>query len=439
MIRELGDGLVLRRAKPADTERLVAFHSDIHRDAGEEEPNGWVGAWVRGLMERPHPTFRPGDFTLVEEAQTGKIVSSLCLISQAWSYGGVPFGVGRPELVGTHPDYRRRGLVRAQFEVVHEWSAQRGEVVQAVTGIPWYYRQFGYEMALALDGGRAGYGAQVPRLPAGEAEPYHLRPATEGDLPFLAEVYQQGMERSPVACVRDQALWRHELSGRAEMDVNRREWRVIETPAGEALGLLAHPPLLWQRRMGATAYEVKPGVSWLAVTPSVVRYLWATGLDYAAAGGEEMEAFAFFLGAEHPVYRVFQEGLPKVYRPYAWYLRLPDLAGFVWHVRSVLEARLAASWLAGHTGALHLSFYRSGLRLQFEAGNLVSVEPWTPSREQAGDAAFPDLTFLQMLFGYRSLEELRYAFADCWAAGDGPYLLLEALFPRRPSDVWPVS
>ena len=39
-----------------------------------------------------------------------------------------PRVVGRPEAVGTRPEYRRRGLVRAQFEVIHAWSAERGEL-----------------------------------------------------------------------------------------------------------------------------------------------------------------------------------------------------------------------------------------------------------------------------------------------------------------------
>ena len=55
---------------------------------------------------------------------------------------------GLPELVGTHPDYRRRGLVREQFEVLHRWSKERGHLMQAIAGIPYYYRRFGYEMAV---------------------------------------------------------------------------------------------------------------------------------------------------------------------------------------------------------------------------------------------------------------------------------------------------
>jgi len=147
IIRDLGDGLVLRRATREDTEALVTFNARIHGNLEKEERDERVGAWTRDLMERPHPTFDVGDFTIVEDTRSAEIVSSLNLISQTWTYGGIPFGVGRPELVGTHPDYRNRGLVRAQFETIHQWSAERGEKIQAITGIPYYYRLFGYEMA----------------------------------------------------------------------------------------------------------------------------------------------------------------------------------------------------------------------------------------------------------------------------------------------------
>ena len=45
---------------------------------------------------------------------------------------------------------------------------------------------------------------------------------------------------------------------------------------------------------------------------------------------------------------------------------------------------------------------------------------------------FPPLVFLKLVFGYRSLEELHYAYPDCWAT-EGDALTLEALFPKQPS------
>lgn len=448
MLRELGDGLILRRATAADTEALVAFNADVLRDPGETEPNEYVAAWTRDMMERRHPTVDLGDFTVVEDTRTGAIVSSLCLISQTWSYGGTPFGVGQPEAVATHPAYRRRGLVRAQFEVVHAWSAARGHKVQALTGIPWFYRQFGYEMALTLGGGRRGQKSLVPKLRDGETEAYRVRPAAEADLPFVAQIYDEAMKRSLVACVRDERVWQYELNGRSEKNDDRAELCIVEAADGEPVGFLAHPPKLWGPHLTATFYEVKAGASWLAVTPGVLRYLQATGEQYAARSQKTFEGVWFLLGTEHPVYQVIRDRLPEVCQPYTWYVRVPDLVDFLRHVAPVLERRLAESALLGHTGVLRLNFYRDGLRMVFERGRLKVVEAWepTPAREpwvpafaSEGTAAqFPGLTFLQLLFGYRTLEELDYAFPDCWAETDEARALLGVLFPRQPSLIWPV-
>jgi hypothetical protein len=132
--------------------------------------------------------------------------------------------------------------------------------------------------------------------------------------------------------------------------------------------------------------------------------------------------------------------LPRQRKPYAWYLRVPDLPGFLKRIAPVLEARLAASPYAGHSAELNLSFYRSGLRLELDHGRLAQIESWRPEPEgESGQAIFPGLTFLQLLFGYRSLEELAYAFPDCFWRTDETFGLLNALFPRQVSDLWPIS
>ena len=442
ILQDLGDGLVLRRATPDDTEALVTFDAIIHSDDGPDKPDLRVGAWVRDLMTLPHPTFRPDDFTIVEDTRTGAIVSSMNLISQTWSYGGIPFGVGRPELVGTLPEYRNRGLIRKQFDVVHAWSAERGELVQGITGIPYYYRLFGYEMALNLGGGRAGYNLHVPKLKDGEAEPYRIRPAGEADLPLIARLYEQACRRQPVSVVFDDALWQYELSGRSEHNINRYELRVIESEAGEAVGYLAHPPVHWKDILVAGAYELLPGVSMAAVTPTVIRYLWTLGEKLSSAAGkrDEFGAFGFWMGAEHPVYGVLGRSLPNVRKPYAWYLRVADLPAFIRRIAPALERRLAASPIAGHTADIRITFYRDGLHLALENGRFTAIEPYRPTPVgHEGEAAFPGLTFLQLLFGYRSLDELAYAFADCWTKDETVACLLNNLFPKQASDLWPVG
>ena len=114
--------------------------------------------------------------------------------------------------------------------------------------------------------------------------------------------------------------------------------------------------------------------------------------------------------------------------------------GFVRHIRPALEMRLAESELVvGYTGTLSLNFYRSGLKLTMESGRMTGVENFTPDSSQDGDAGFPDLTFTQLLFGYRSFAELQLSFADCWEKNEEAHLLLDVLFPKQPSFVLPLA
>ena len=440
VIRDLGDGLVLRRAGRDDIEDLAAFNSLVHLEPGnEEERDEGVRAWTRDLMNGEHPTTSASDFLVVEDTSRGEIISSMNLISQKWTYAGIEFGVGRPEAVGTAPEYRRRGLVRAQFEVVHAWSAERGELLQIITGIPWYYRQFGYEMGLALSGGRSGYGPAVPKLKDGEEEPYNLREAEAADIPFMAEMYTQATKRSLVACVNDEATWRYYLHGPSEKNFTARNWCVIETPKGERVGLLAYSPRLWGTAVSATFYEVSDGVPWTTVTPTVLRFLWAKGREIGKDMNKELDHFNFHLGAEHPVFDALGRSLPTEYKPYAFYVRVPDVPGFLQHIRPALEQRLKGSVVDGYTGEIKFHFYRDGIRLATENGKLTTIEGWKPDYTNDGDAAVPDLTFLQLLFGYRSLDELEEAFADCWTKNDTTRALLNALFPKQNSNVWPLE
>ena len=390
-------------------------------------------------MSGNHPTFTPQDFTLVEDPHHGKIVSALNLISQTWNYAGIPFGVGRVELVGTAPEYRRRGLVRIQMDTVHRWSLERGELAQAITGIPYYYRQFGYEMALSLSGGRIGYPANVPELPSGEAEPYTVRPALEADLPFIAGLYDEDCSRWLVSCRRTVGLLRYELSGRLPLDINRKELGIITGAEGEAVGFVAYPVSLWTNSIALEEYHLLPGVSWLEVTPCIMRFLWRKGQEYAQVAEKGCTSLFFSLGESHPVYPVFAHRLPRVSLPYAFYLRVPDLTTFLRAIAPVLEKRLAEGIRPGYSGELRIGFYRSGLLLVFDQGHLLEIRRLGADELETVTAGFPGLTFLQILFGYHTLEELRSAFPDCWVNEDKARPILEAIFPKQSSSVWPVS
>src|SRR3989442_14199219 len=180
----------------------------------------------------------------------------MVLLSHTWTYAGVPLSVGQPEIVGTRAEFRGRGLVRAMFDVGHAWSAARGHQLMAINGIPWFYRQFGYEMALELGGGPRLY---TPGLAAGVRQtqpPYRVRPATDADPPFLAATSAHAGRRYLVTAPRAAAAWRYAVSGLSACSAARNEVRIVETEAGGPPGPPPHAARLWGPGLHVRELEV---------------------------------------------------------------------------------------------------------------------------------------------------------------------------------------
>lgn len=441
--QDLGDGLVLRWATAADRDRIADFNAQAFRREEHQQPSPWDRTQIRELMGGRHPLVGAEDFVYVEDTATGAVVSSACLMRQRWEYEGIPFAVGRPEFVATDAAYRNRGLIRAIFAALHERSAALGQPVQGITGIPYFYRQFGYEYALDLEGGRGVLPATLPALPAGEEEAYLLRDATAADLPLIRTLYDRDRAGCGVSAMVPEEYWHYALLPVGTPDAPAgefsRQWRLrmIIDRAGEACGYIRINTLLWAETYYLWDLAVREGIPLRAAALATLRALVAAGpaVERATQAIGRTEArfkqIMLNLGRAHPLYVALGEGIaPLVSPPYAWYVRVPDLPGFLSLIAPVLERRLTASPLAAYSGEVRLNFYRGGLRLTFEAGRLVAVAPWQrPIWGERPQASFPPLVFLQLLFGYRSLAELRAAFPDVGADGEIA-ALLDALFPQ---------
>ena len=438
---DLGDNLILRFATLDDVDELAEFNARLH-EAVDAGPN------VRDLMSGEHPTCKASDFTVVEDTTTGKIVSSTCLISQTWTYSGIPFKFGQPEFVATESEYRRRGLVRKQFEVIHALSEARGELMQGITGIPWYYRMFGYEMTLDMESELVIDGMHIPTLKKGETEMCRLRSRTDADNAFIQEMYAHATESQVFVCPRSPALWEYEFNGRSAESGVRMEWLLIEDMEGTRLGYVQHFQWCYdgycEGRDTGTHFivmrmELKPGVGYLHLVPSLLRELWKkakTTPIVVESNAPEATGIHFMLGREHPAYSALPKAVVRRELPYSWYIRVPNLIAFLRHIQPALEKHLIGTVAEGYTGELKLNFYRSGIHFTFEGGRVTKLTEWTPEDFEVGDAAFPDLTFLQLLCGRCRMEALTSNFVDCWTDGTTPAVLLDCLFPPFASEIW---
>ncbi|VAW36454.1 hypothetical protein MNBD_CHLOROFLEXI01-2004 [hydrothermal vent metagenome] len=439
--KNLGDGLTLRWATADDVEELAAFNVRIHTD-DLKKPETWLARWTEDLMRGDHPTTNASDFTLVvDESATGKIVSSMNLISQTWLYEGVPIAVGRPELVGTDSAYRRHGLIRTQFERIHAKSAARGELVQAITGIPWYYRQFGYGMALDLGGGRTFLWNRPGNDKAVdvEKEAYRIRPAVAADWATLQTLYEANNRGSLISRARDEAAWQYELTIPNPESMYARQFLLVETAVSPSKPIAYVEYKQWGKTYSVRELGVLSGHSWRAVGLFLMRHFQKMAADLQEKKGKQLHGVTFILGQAHPIYEALGSQLEKQKRPYAWFIRVPDIPAFLRHIHPVLEQRLAASVLAGHSGTSKLNLYQQHLSLRFESGKLKEVGSYTPKRIEDGDIYFPGTTFLQLVFGHATLDELNAVHADCHARNVEAAVLFNILFPKKPSWLVPLG
>lgn len=424
---ELGDGLVIQQATKTDIDAVVDFIVRIHGDPV-------LGVSARDLMCGDHPTTSADDFVLVVDSRAkSRIVALAGLLSQFWAYEDISFGVGNPEFIATDPAYRRRGLMRAVMDGLHLLSASRGDLVQGIQGLRWFYRQFGYEYALD-PGPRCQLDlSDIAPLPDGDTEPYQIRRVTEADIPSITPLYRRQCAGYMITVVLDEEIRRHDISGYSP-GADLGDWTYSVTDHdGRFVGYYS----TWGDPWGAFMIKELAATNdeeLRHVLPSVLRFIQSQRVTYDTEFEDEgPTAIKFELGTSHPAYKILDTKLGQLQPRQDWYIRAPDLPKFILHIAPVLEQRLATSGMGSFTGGLKMTFFQGGLQLVFDQGKLSQVTNWRADGDDVfNGTGFPPLIFLKLLFGYRSLEELCYAYPDCWA-NEQDTQLLNALFPKQPS------
>ncbi|MEJ2854353.1 MULTISPECIES: GNAT family N-acetyltransferase [unclassified Saccharothrix] len=386
----LSDGLVLRTAEPRDLDQIGALLTERgepedavdHRLVVEDPDAGWEACAV--VVD--------GD----------RVVSTATLLDETLVLDGVEIPAGQVELVATHRDYEGRGLVRALMDWAHERSAARGQLVQVMLGIPYFYRLFGYTYAIPISPVRPVVGAGA------SADGYTVREATFDDIPTLHRLQEAEQARADLSMPHSLGLWRWLIArdGSTQWLVERdgvpvgsgrstppeegvRLAEVAVTEAGAVQALLAHT--------GATTANERPGT----------------------LAGEALEPF---LG-------------PAPEEANSYYVRIADPVALLDHLRPVFGRRLAVSEFADAEGEAVVSFYRSHVRLPFKAGEVGEVVAGGTMQAPgvAGGCGVAPDKLASLLFGPYGLRGLTAREPDVYPGPNAD--LMHTLFPPIRSDL----
>ncbi len=411
---ELTGGLVLRSVRDAqDVERLAAFSGAVHGEG--------VADMTRELILN-HPDTRPEHWLYVEDPVRDEIVSSLCLVPWTLDYEGVSLQAGEMGIVGTREDHRHQGLVRAQAARHGALLREGGFHLSHIQGIPYFYRQFGYEYALPLEG---GWRLELDMV-RGAAEPptHSCQLATAQDVGTLCQLYERATSDLAVHTERDEDIWRYLIGPSTRTEMAAETWLVLDRH-DQRVAYLRVPGSGFGE--GLIVNEASPLDA--GATTAVLRQLKAWCVDrgkpYIRLCLPETHTLvqaARYLGAHSLGY-------------YAWQIKFVDIPRLLSRIGPVLERRIAHSPFAGLSEDVCLNLYREAYMLTFGEGRLADVESIGFS-EQGGIRVPPPL-LAPLVLGYRSREELTQAYRDVSVSSQWQPVV-DVLFPKRTSFLYTV-
>jgi hypothetical protein len=327
-------------------------------------------------------------------------------------------------IVGTSQAYRRRGLIRALVERFKELLREGGYDLSQIQGIPYFYRQFGYEYAIPLEGGWHVELRQISDPPQGERPPGTFRLATDQDIPALMRLYSEAAQDLDIYAVRSEAEWHYLLGPSTKTEMDAQTWLMVND-RDQPLGYVRVP------KGGFGAGLIVSEVSRLASTTALAALRFLKQLSAQRSkpyvrlnvpGKCALVQTARYLGARDA-------------GRYAWQIHLVDVARLLHKLGPVFERRLASSSLAGLSKTVCLDLYREAFELRFKGGKLLAVK--SVGFRDGGDIRLPPLLLAPLLLGYKSRQELAQNYPDVSAWGEGQ-LLADTLFPKLNAFIYTV-
>ncbi|MDR2987386.1 MAG: GNAT family N-acetyltransferase, partial [Nocardiopsaceae bacterium] len=324
MSQSLPEGLVLRTALPSDlsqiadllTERGEPADAVDHRLVVEDPDAGWESCAVVVAGDR--------------------VVSTATLLDERLLLGDVLIPTGQVELVATDREFEGRGLVRALMQWAHNRSANRGHLAQVMIGIPYFYRQFDYQYAIAIPHSR-DVGAIQP-----QDGDHVIRAAGAADIGAMTSLQDVVQREYDVRMPHSPACWR---------------WLVARDGSSQLIVERNGVPVATGRITPPEDDEVVLGEIAATDTAAAGALVGYASRNSGSATLKVMER------AGYPAGDALEQYLAPPPRQAArYYVRVPDVAALLEHLRPVLSARLADSEFAEQSGEVIVSFFRHHVR-----------------------------------------------------------------------------
>jgi predicted acetyltransferase len=364
---------------------------------------------VRKFLEK-HPRMSLKDHLLVKHRN--RAVAGLQIIPQTWSLGGVELKIAEVGCVSTHPEFRGRGLQRLLMDHAHKQIQEEGYDLSVIEGIPYFYRQFGYEYAIPLD---IKTSMEMEDIPVYE-EKHEIRSLEPEDIPMVMELLDHHNQRYLIHGVRDRGIW----------EMQEKEFPSENVKSETFVCLKEGKITSYFRKKGEKDREIIIEASEMSVTQ--IRSMLNFIRTRSPKGILESR-----LSSDHPVTILLKSLGAETSRHYAWQIRITHLPALLRKLIPLFEERLAKSLYRDLDLEINLNFYKFTIKTTILDGRIQEMvnEPNRGVRE----VRINPYVFPKLLTGYKSIDELTSIYPDIRI--EPAYReLINTLFPKGPSFIY---
>ncbi|MFP3951102.1 MAG: GNAT family N-acetyltransferase [Candidatus Bathyarchaeia archaeon] len=357
-----------------------------------------------------HPEISQEEFFLFKSE--GKPVAGLVLIPQVWSLDGVKIRVAEMGCVATQEAHRRRGLQSKLVERYHKRLQRDNYDLSVIEGIPFFYRQFGYQYALPLDEKTL---IDVDDLPNCNKE-YKIRPLKIEEISEAKRLLEELNQNYLVTSVRSKDQW-----------LVQERYFPQEQKGSRTYVLEYNGKIDGYFRLYAREHEIcLTEASYIDIkkAESLLTFI------RKRAKREGLERLSSSVSYSHPVSEILTSLGGFKRNSYAWQVRVMDHKRIFEKMRPVFERRLNASHYKRLTEKLHFNFYRFTVKVDVIGGRIDEVTHI--SHGEGDEIRINPYVFPQLLFGYKSLDELAEYYPDV-KIDRGRWEIVSRMFPRGQS------
>jgi predicted acetyltransferase len=416
---ELPDGFEFRVLRTDDEfEELLQFNSIIHEEGDAKT--------LRRLIENL-PGFGREHNYFVRDLDKGVIVSAANEIPSIWDYDGVALRNLELGFVGTLEEYRNHGFIRALYSYFEKRFFEGEYDISTIQGIPYYYRQFGYDFVLPLDQSAVLRADQILRVNE-ETPPEYMsltvRDTVPNDIDSLAALYDKMAQRLLVTVRRSRNLWD------VQERIKKRYQDAFRT-------LVIENEETIEGYLRVTSYKEQ---GYINVFESSIITISAVNrtLQFLRKHALELGVSTITLPGtvESNLSRVGLDLGGHINRGWKNMVRIPDMVRFLNKIRPVLEKRLHGTMFEGITRELFINVFRNCPALRFENGSLLEVEDvGMPLTSDKLEFRTPPNDFVRLILGDYDIAELENNNIDFIVRGP-VRSLVSTLFPKCDSQIF---